>query len=145
MVMLTRDQVNALNPWWTDPAWQPADDLHLAAAAAAPFGWDPRPFDAEDLASGAVFTLRGLRQSGKNTLAKRLIAGRVAAGHARRTCFLTLQTITTDGELCEAIELVLRIWPDEPGEWLFIPAELPFNHRSRRILGSCIRPGSLAT
>ena len=104
--MLTRDQVNALNPWWADPAWQPANDLHLAAAAAAPFRWDPRPFDPQDLASGAVFTLRGLRQSGKTTLAKRLIAERVAAGHARRTCFLSLQTIETADELREAIELV---------------------------------------
>src|SRR5450759_2665281 len=124
--MLTRDQVNTLNPWWSDPAWRPADDLHLAAAAGAPFRWDPRPFDAEDLGSGAVFTLRGLRQSGKTTLAKRLIAERVAAGQARRTCFLTLQTIDTDDELREAIELVLRLWPDEPGEWLFVLDEITF-------------------
>jgi hypothetical protein len=124
--MLTRDQVNALNPWWSDPAWRPADDLHLAAAAAAPFRWDPRPFDADDLASSAVFTLRGLRQSGKTTLAKRLIADRVGAGLARRTCFLTLQTIETADELREAIELVLRLWPDEPGDWLFILDELTF-------------------
>ena len=39
--------------------------------------------------------LRGLRQSGKTTLAKRLIAERVASGLGRRTCFLTLQTVTT--------------------------------------------------
>lgn len=124
--MLTRDQVNALNPWWTDLSWQPDDDLHLAAAAAAPFRWDPRPFDPDDLASGAVFTIRGLRQSGKTTLAKRLIAERVAAGHARRTCFLTLQTIETADELREAIELVLRLWPDEAGDWLLVLDELTF-------------------
>lgn len=124
--MLTRDQVNALNPWWTDAAWAPAADLHLAAAARAPFHWDPRPFDADDLASGALFTLRGLRQSGKTTLAKRLIADRVAAGHARRTCFLTLQTIDTADELREAIELVLRLWPDAAGDWLFVLDELTF-------------------
>ncbi len=124
--MLTRDQVNSLNPWWTDPGWRPADDPHLAAAAAAPFRWDPRPLDADDLASGAVFTLRGLRQSGKTTLAKRLIADRVAAGHARRTCFLTLQTVTTADELREAVELVLRLWPDGPGDWLFVLDELTF-------------------
>lgn len=124
--MLTRDQVNALNPWWTDAAWAPAADLHLAAAARAPFRWDPRPFDADDLASGALFTLRGLRQSGKTTLAKRLIADRVVAGHARRTCFLTLQTIDTADELREAIELVLRLWPDAAGDWLFVLDELTF-------------------
>jgi hypothetical protein len=124
--MLTRDQVNALNSWWSDPGWRPADDLHLAAAAGAPFRWDPRPFDPDDLASGAVFTLRGLRQSGKTTLAKRLIADRVAAGHARRTCYLTLQTVTTADELREAIELVLRLWPDAPGDWLFVLDELTF-------------------
>ena len=124
--MLTRDQVNTLNPWWSDVGWRPADDLHLAAADEAPFRWDPRPFDPDDLASGAVFTLRGLRQSGKTTLAKRLIADRVAAGHGRRTCFLTLQTVTTADELREAIELVLRLWPDAPGEWLFVLDELTF-------------------
>ena len=124
--MLTRDQVNALNPWWTDPAWRPADDLHLAAAEAAPFRWDPRPLNPDDLASGAVFTLRGLRQSGKTTLVKRLIAERVTAGQARRTCFLTLQTIETADELREAIELVLRLWPDAGGDWLFVLDELTF-------------------
>jgi len=75
-----------------------------------------------------VFTLRGLRQSGKTTLAKRLIAERVAAGHARRTCFLSLQTIETADELREAIELVLRLWPDAPGDWLFVLDELTFVH-----------------
>jgi len=60
--MLTLDQINRLNAWWTDPAWAPGTDLHLIAAAAAAFTWDPRPFDAADLASGAVFTLRGPRQ-----------------------------------------------------------------------------------
>ncbi len=124
--MLTRDQVNALNPWWSDPGWRPADDPHLAAAAGAPFRWDPRPLAADDLASGAVFTLRGLRQSGKTTLAKRLIADRVAAGRARRTCFLTLQTVATADELREAVELVLRLWPDAPGDWLFVLDELTF-------------------
>ena len=124
--MLTLDQVNQLNPWWTDPGWTPREDLHLAAAAAAPFHWDPRPFDLDDLSSGAVFTLRGLRQSGKTTLTKRLIAERVAAGHARRTCFLTLQTVSTANELREAIQLVLRLWPDETGDWLFVLDELTF-------------------
>jgi uncharacterized protein len=124
--VLTLDQVNQLNPWWTNPRWTPEDDVHLAAAASAPFRWDPRPFDAEDLASGAVFTLRGMRQSGKTTLTKRLIAERVAAGHARRTCFLTLQTVTSSDELLEAVQLVLRLWPDQAGAWLFILDELTF-------------------
>ena len=52
--MLTLDQVNQLNPWWANPSWAPSDDPHLAAAAATPFRWDPRPFDSEDLSSGAV-------------------------------------------------------------------------------------------
>jgi predicted AAA+ superfamily ATPase len=124
--VLTLDQVNQLNPWWTDPDWSSADDVHLSAAAAAPFRWDPRPFNAEDVSSGAVFTLRGLRQSGKTTLTKRLMADRVAAGHARRTCFLTLQTVTTADELREAIGLVLRLWPEEAGDWLFVLDELTF-------------------
>jgi uncharacterized protein len=124
--VLTLDQINQLNPWWTNPSWSSADDLHLSAAAAAPFRWDPRPFDVEDLSSGAVFTLRGLRQSGKTTLTKRLIADRVAAGHARRTCFLTLQTVTTADELREAIGLVLRLWPEQAGDWLFVLDELTF-------------------
>lgn len=124
--MLTLDEVNQLNPWWTDPGWSSADDIHLAAAATAPFRWDPRPFDADDLTSGAVFTLRGLRQSGKTTLTKRLIAERVRSGLARRTCYLTLQTITTADELREAIQLVLRLWPTETSSWLFVLDELTF-------------------
>jgi len=124
--MLTRDQINQLNPWWTDTSWGPADDVHLVAAAEAPFRWDPRPFADDDLTSGAVFTLRGLRQSGKTTLTKRFIAERVSDGLGRRTCFLSLQTVTTPDELREAIALVLRLWPTDPGEWLFVLDELTF-------------------
>jgi hypothetical protein len=106
-MMLTLDQVNQLNPWWTNARWAPTNDFHLAAAASAPFSWDPRPFDDEDPGSRAAFTLRGMCQSGKTTVTERLIAERVAAGRARRTCFLTLQTFTTSDELREAIEFVL--------------------------------------
>lgn len=119
------DQINAFNPWWTDPEWQQRD-RHLVSAVAAPFVWDPRPFDAEDIASGSVFTLRGPRQSGKTTITKRLIADRVDAGAARRTCFLSLRTIETQSELREAIESVLRLWPGEAGNWLFVLDELTF-------------------
>ncbi len=124
--MLTPDQINALNPWWTDPTWDPASDVHLAAAAQAPFTWDPRPFDAADVTSGAVFTLRGPRQSGKTTLTKRLIAERVAAGRAHRTCFLTLRMVATQDDLNEALETVLRLWPDDQHPWLFVLDELTF-------------------
>lgn len=123
--MLTPDRINALNPWWTDARWTDRD-VHLCEAEAAPFHWDPRPFDARDVASGAVFTLRGPRQSGKTTLAKRLIAERCVAGLARRTCFLSLQTIDTVGELQDAIEMVLRLWPRERGPWFFVLDELTF-------------------
>lgn len=123
--MLTPDQINTLNPWWSTDDWA-KDDVHLAEAAAAPFRWDPRPFDAVDLASGAVFTLRGPRQSGKTTITKRLIAERCAAGLARRTCFLTLQTVMTFEELRETIEFVLRLWPTETAPWLFVLDELTF-------------------
>ena len=95
---LSLDQINRLNPWWTDPTWGPGDDVHLLAAAESPFTWDPRPFDEQDIESGSVFTLRGPRQSGKTTLTKRLIAERVRARLARRTCFLTLQTISAQDE-----------------------------------------------
>ena len=125
--MLTPDQISRLNPWWTDTGWTAGSDLHLVAAAEAPFTWDPRPFDAVDLDSGAVFTLRGPRQSGKTTLTKRLIAERVAAGLGRRTCFLTLQTVSTADELREAIDTVLRLWPSTDDErWLFVLDELTF-------------------
>ncbi len=62
--MLTLDEVNQLNPWRTNPSWARSDDLHLAAAATAPFRLDPRPFHPDDLSSRAVFTLRGLREPG---------------------------------------------------------------------------------
>ena len=126
--MLSRDDLHALNPWWTDPHWTAADDPHLSTAAAAKFVWDPRPFDTEDLASAAVLTLRGPRQSGKTTLTKRLIAERVAAGLGRRTCFLTLRVIDTADEIRTVIETVLRLWPAEATAepWLFVLDELTF-------------------
>jgi hypothetical protein len=126
--MLSLDDLNALNPWWTAPRWTAADDPHLSGVASARFDWDPRPFDAADLASAAVFTLRGPRQSGKTTLTKRLIAERVAAGLGRRTCFLTLRVIDNADGIRAAIETVLRLWPaEEPASpWLFVLDELTF-------------------
>ncbi len=126
--MITIDDLNALNPWWTDDQWVPADDPHLGAAEVAPFTWDPRPFSATDLDTGAVFTLRGPRQSGKTTLTKRLIAERVAAGHARRCCFINLRIVDSADEIRTAIDLVLRLWPAEGPDdrWLFILDELTF-------------------
>lgn len=126
--MLTLADIGQLNPWWTDTEWVPQDDPHLSAASAAPFTWDPRPFDASDIASGAVFTLRGPRQCGKTTLTKRLIADRVAAGLARRTCYLTLRVVEDADELRSAIAQILRLWPadDLDAPWLFVLDELTF-------------------
>ena len=126
--MLTLDDIGQLNPWWTDANWAAGDDIHLSAAGAAPFTWDPRPFDASDIASGAVFTLRGPRQCGKTTLTKRLIADRVAAGLGRRTCYLSLRIVDDAGEIRSAIERILRLWPakDMDAPWLFVLDELTF-------------------
>lgn len=128
--MLTIDDLNALNPWWTDDQWSPADDPHLSAADAAPFAWKPRPFTAADLATGAVFTLRGPRQSGKTTLSKRLIAERVAAGLGRRSCFINLRIVGSADEIRSAIDMVLRLWPADGHDerWLFVLDELTFVH-----------------
>lgn len=125
-VPLNLDHINRLNPWWGDPGWDGAQDPHLAAAAQAPFAWDPRPFSRAEVDSGAVFTLRGPRQSGKTTLSKRLILDHVQAGFHRRACFLSLRTVETLDGLREAIEAVLRLWPNEPGRWLFVLDELTF-------------------
>ena len=126
--MLTLDDLNALNPWWTDEGWTPGADPHLDAASEAPFAWDPRPFTADDLATGAVFTLRGPRQSGKTTLTKRLIAERVADGLGRRSCFINLRIVGSADEIRTAIDMALRLWPaDGPDErWLFVLDELTF-------------------
>ncbi len=126
--MLTMDDIGGLNPWWTDGDWNADDDPHLAAAEVAPFTWDPRPFDTADVDSGAVFTLRGPRQCGKTTLAKRLIQDRVAAGLGRRTCYLTLRIVDDADEVRAAIERILRLWPaeDPSTRWLFVLDELTF-------------------
>jgi predicted AAA+ superfamily ATPase len=123
---LSLDRINRLNPWWADARWDGHKDPHLAAAADAPFVWDPRPFTKADIDSGSVFTLRGPRQSGKTTLTKRLILEHVQAGFNRRACFLSLRTVETLDALREALDAVLRLWPDERGRWLFVLDELTF-------------------
>lgn len=122
--MLTDAQLQALNPWWTRPDWA-ASDPHLITAAAAPFTWRPQPFQPEDLDSGGLFTLRGPRQSGKTTSLKRLAEQRTSAG-ARRTCYLSLQTVIDADDLVDAIQRILRLWPEAAGRWLFLLDEVTF-------------------
>jgi predicted AAA+ superfamily ATPase len=55
-----------------------------------------------------------------------MIAERVGRGRARRTCYLSLQTVTSADELREALTLVLDLWLDEQGPRLIVLDELTF-------------------
>jgi len=74
--------LTASNPWWVAPRAIDADP-HLVRLRAGPFIWTPPVMNDIPLRPGSVHTLRGPRQVGKTTTAKRLIEQLLQRGEKR--------------------------------------------------------------
>ena len=74
--------LTASNPWWVAPRAIDVDP-HLIRLRAGPFIWTPPVMSDIPLRPGSVHTLRGPRQVGKTTTAKRLIEQLLQRGEKR--------------------------------------------------------------
>jgi hypothetical protein len=74
--------VVASNPWWVNPRAIDSDP-HITRLRSGPFIWTPPVMGDIPLREGSVHTLRGPRQVGKTTTAKRLIEQLLQRGERR--------------------------------------------------------------
>lgn len=76
------DFLPAANPWWVNPRAIDGDP-HIRSLRTGPFAWTPPVMDDIPLEPGSIHTLRGPRQVGKTTTAKRLIERLLQRGEKR--------------------------------------------------------------
>jgi predicted AAA+ superfamily ATPase len=116
MIMATlEEQILAWNPWWAD-AGAIRRDPHLRAFETAPVPWDPPLLDSLPLTPGDAHTVRGPRQGGKTTLAKRLIRRLLESGESR-VFYFSFDLHSHPDVLYDAIRRAKSLHPDPAGPW----------------------------
>lgn len=80
------------------------------------FRWDPPVLDAVEMGPGRVHTLRGPRQVGKSTTAKRLIRRLLDHGE-RRVLYFSFDLATAQGDVAHVIQRARQLHPDPEGPW----------------------------
>ena len=114
--MLTLDeQIISWNPWWADPP-AVARDPHIEAFEAAPVRWDPPLLDGLPITHGDAHTLRGPRQAGKTTLAKRIIRRLVEDGESR-VLYFSFDLHGDSAALYEVIRRAKALHANPDGPW----------------------------
>lgn len=108
-------QVLHLNPWWRDPA-SIQRDPKIRALESRSFRWDPPALDAISIGSQRVHTLRGPRQVGKSTTAKRLIQRLLQQGE-RRVLYYTFDLSTSRADIAEVVHRARQLHPAPDGPW----------------------------
>lgn len=108
-------QILHWNPWWRDPA-AIEHDTKIRALASRRFRWDPPVLDAIEVGPGRVHTLRGPRQVGKSTTAKRIIQGLLGRGE-RRILYFSFDLSTTHADIAEVVHRARQLHPDPEGPW----------------------------
>jgi len=109
------EQILHWNPWWRDPA-AITYDPKLRALAKRRLRWDPPVLDAMELGPQRVHTLRGPRQVGKSTTAKRMIQGLLERGE-RRILYFSFDLSTRHADLVEVVQRARQLHPDPEGSW----------------------------
>lgn len=109
------DQIRRQNPWWADPG-RIAADPHLKAYDSQTVAWDPPAMDAIPVRYGDTTSLRGPRQVGKTTTAKRLLARLVETG-VRRVLYLSCDLLGGYQDLIGILERAREIHPEPDGPW----------------------------
>lgn len=109
------EQILRWNPWWGNPA-AVDDDPHLRALAEAPVRWDPALLDCLPTGFGDTHTLRGPRQAGKTTLAKRLIQRLVHRGEPR-VLYFSLDLERRHDAVYDVLQRARVLHPDPEGSW----------------------------
>jgi uncharacterized protein len=109
------EQILRWNPWWRKPE-AVDDDPHLRALSEAPVRWDPPLLERLPIAFGDTHTLRGPRQAGKTTLAKRLIQRLVHAGEPR-VLYFSLDLERSPDAVYDVLDRARTLHPDPDGGW----------------------------
>ena len=109
------EQIISWNPWWADPL-AVATDPDIKAFEAAPVRWDPPLLTALPITHGDAHTLRGPRQAGKTTLAKRIIRRLVQDGETR-VLYFSFDLHGDSVALYEVIRRAKALHPNPDGPW----------------------------
>ena len=108
-------QILHLNPWWRDPG-SVERDPKIRALESRSFHWDPPALDAIEVGLQRVHTLRGPRQVGKSTTAKRLIQRLLQQGETR-VLYHTFDLSTSHADIAEVVYRARQLHPDPDGPW----------------------------
>jgi len=108
-------QILHLNPWWRDPLSVDRDPK-LRALRDRSFQWDPPALDAIEIGFQRVHTLRGPRQVGKSTTAKRLIQRLLRRGETR-VLYHTFDLSTSHADIAAVVGRARQLHPDPDGPW----------------------------
>jgi predicted AAA+ superfamily ATPase len=109
------EQILSWNPWWTDPDLIDRDPT-IERFQAAPIQWDPPLLDGLPLTLGDAHTVRGPRQGGKTTLAKRLIQRLLKSGEPR-ILYFSFDFHTEPEAIYDVIQRAKSLHPDPEGPW----------------------------
>jgi predicted AAA+ superfamily ATPase len=116
------EQIISWNPWWNDPRVFTRDP-HVRAFEAAPVQWNPPLLDALPVVLGDTHTLRGPRQAGKTTLAKRIIQRLVNLGETR-VLYFSFDLLREPDALYDVIRRARALHPDPDGPWFLFLDEV---------------------
>jgi hypothetical protein len=109
------DPLVASNPWWVAPGAIAADP-HIRSLQSGPFVWTPPAMSEIPLRPGSVHTLRGPRQVGKTTTAKRLIEQLLQRGE-RRVLYYSFDLETDNAAIPRLIQHAKAATDFGPGPW----------------------------
>ena len=109
------EQILAQNPWWTDPA-AIGDDRHLLQYRESGLHWTPPVLDVMPLRPGDTDTLRGPRQVGKTTSAKRLVQG-LLERREPRVLYFSFDLVRDFREMPDVLARAKQLHPDPAGPW----------------------------
>lgn len=109
------DQILSWNPWWADAA-AIGRDPHIRSFERAPVRWDPPAMEGLPLEAGATHTLRGPRQAGKTTIAKRLLQRLLSRGEPR-VLYFSFDLHRDSAALYGVVSRAKALHPDPDGPW----------------------------
>jgi predicted AAA+ superfamily ATPase len=119
---ISDEQLLELNPWWRD-ARAIESDPKVRAFEARRFRWDPPVLDALEVGVRRVHTLRGPRQVGKSTTAKRLVRRLLRSGE-RRVLYFPFDLSKDNADIVDVVRRARRLHPEPSGPWFLFLDEV---------------------
>ena len=116
------EQIRLQNPWWVRPE-DVQIEPELRLYERSPLRWDPPALSAIPLAPGHIHTLRGPRQVGKTTTAKRLIERLVERGE-KGVLYYSFDLHTDFSAIPDVISAAKRMRRNIGGPWFLFLDEI---------------------